>query len=82
LLIHLKGGDMMYFKVYYQDKTNEVPIRENTKILYLEGNSIGDIRRMISHLDYNVEYVETLKGPYLEYEMNSPNFKLMELDQL
>ena len=26
----------MIFKVFYQEKLTEVPVRENTKVLYLE----------------------------------------------
>ncbi len=34
----------MIFKVFYQEKMTEVPVRENTKVLYLEADSERDVR--------------------------------------
>ncbi|MDF2945804.1 MAG: hypothetical protein K0S51_483 [Bacillales bacterium] len=72
----------MYFKVYYQEKTNEVAVREMTKTLYVKASSLVEVRRAIAKYSYNIEQIEEVNGAYLEYEKTSPNFKLMELDQL
>ncbi|HBJ01333.1 MAG TPA: hypothetical protein DDY89_11805, partial [Lysinibacillus sp.] len=34
----------MIYKVYYQEKANEIPVRENTKSLYLEAASEREVR--------------------------------------
>lgn len=34
----------MVFKVYYQVTISEVPIRENTKTMFVEGESVRDVR--------------------------------------
>ncbi|MDF2606926.1 MAG: hypothetical protein K0S34_1121 [Bacillales bacterium] len=72
----------MYFKVYYQEKTNVVAVREMTKTLYVKASSIVDVQKAIAKNSYNIEHIEEVNGAYLEYEKTSTNFKLLELDQL
>lgn len=64
----------MIYKVYYQENKNEIPVRENTKSLYVEGSSEQEVRAYLKDRNYNIEFVQLLEGNYLEYEKNSPNF--------
>ncbi|MFC5558493.1 DNA-dependent RNA polymerase subunit epsilon [Ureibacillus thermophilus] len=66
----------MIYKVYYQENPEEVPIRENTKSLYLEANSEREVREYLKDRRILIEYIQLLEGNYLEYEKNSPNFRL------
>lgn len=66
----------MIYKVYYQENAQEVPVRENTKSLYLEAASEREVRNYLKDRNYNIEYIQLLEGNYLEYEKNSPNFHL------
>ncbi|MCM3386602.1 DNA-dependent RNA polymerase auxiliary subunit epsilon family protein [Ureibacillus chungkukjangi] len=66
----------MIYKVYYQENALEVPVRENTKSLYLEAASEREVRNYLKDRNFNIEYIQLLEGNYLEYEKNSPNFHL------
>lgn len=66
----------MIYKVYYQESITEIPVRENTKTLYLEASSEREVRHYLKDRNYNIELVQLLEGNYLEYEQNSPNFRL------
>lgn len=68
----------MIFKVYFQESLTEVPIRENTKTVYLEGESEKDVRNKLSDKGYNIEYVTAVKGAYLAYESQSEHYKVLE----
>lgn len=70
---------MMIFKVYYQEDLLNVPIRENTKTIYVEGESIRDVRQKLKSKPYNVERVEEITGAYLDYEKQQEDFKVLEL---
>lgn len=69
----------MVFKVYYQESIKEVPVREKTKTLYIEGESVRDVRKKIADKGYNVEFVQEVKGDYLEYEQQNDDFKVLEI---
>lgn len=66
----------MIYKVYYQENMNEIPVRENTKSLYVEASSEREVREFLKDRNYNIELVQLLEGNYLEYERNSPDFHL------
>jgi DNA-dependent RNA polymerase auxiliary subunit epsilon len=66
----------MIYKVYYQESITEIPVRENTKTLYLEASSEREVRHYLKERNYNIELVQLLEGNYLEYEQASPNFRL------
>lgn len=68
----------MIFKVYYQESKNEVPVRENTKTVYLEAASEREVRQSLKNRQINIEFVQQLEGQYLEYEKNHKNFELLE----
>ncbi|GLC87621.1 DNA-dependent RNA polymerase subunit epsilon [Lysinibacillus piscis] len=69
----------MIYKVYYQENANEIPVRENTKSLYLEATSEREVRQKLKDRHYNIEFVQLLEGNYLTYEQASPNFVLEEI---
>lgn len=66
----------MIYKVYYQESMTEIPVRENTKTIYVEAASEREVRYYLKDRNYNIELVQLLEGKYLEYEQNSINFKL------
>ncbi len=66
----------MIYKVYYQETVTEIPVRENTKTVYVEASSEQEVRHYLKDRNHNIELVQLLEGNYLEYEQNSPNFKL------
>ncbi len=69
----------MIFKVYYQERIGEVPVRENTKTLFIKGESVRDVRAKIASRGFNVEYVQEVKGAHLEYEQQNEDFKVLEI---
>lgn len=66
----------MIFKVLYQKSIHEIPVREHTKCLYLEAESIRDVRRKLADREYNIELIQPLDEAHLEYEKRSENFEL------
>lgn len=69
----------MIYKVYYQENVLEVPVRENTKSLYLEAKDVREVRENLQGKGYNIEYIQLLEGNYLEYEQASEHYKLENL---
>jgi DNA-dependent RNA polymerase auxiliary subunit epsilon len=69
----------MIFKVYFQDKKTEVPVRERTNTLYIEATTEGEVRSKLKDRPYNIEFVSPLDGAYLEYEKQSENYKVLEI---
>ena len=66
----------MIFKVLYQEVQSEVPVRERTKSLYIEAESVRDVRNKLNDKNYNIEYIQELDEAHLNYEKQSPNFEL------
>ncbi|MDQ0214808.1 DNA-dependent RNA polymerase auxiliary subunit epsilon [Oikeobacillus pervagus] len=66
----------MIYKIYYQDSKTEIPVRENTKTLFMEAISERDVRQKLKNRPINVEYIQLLEGPYLEYEKQREDFKV------
>ncbi|KAA9218693.1 MULTISPECIES: DNA-dependent RNA polymerase subunit epsilon [Aerococcus] len=72
----------MIFKVTYQEKANEAPIREKTQALYIESDSIIDVRQQLrENTPYLVEHIQALDEAHLAYEQKSPDFHLTEFDK-
>lgn len=69
----------MVFKVYFQESIHQVPVRENTKTLYVQGESVRDVRKKIADRGYNVEFVQAVTGAFLEYEQQNEDFKVLEI---
>lgn len=68
----------MIFKVYYQETLSQVPVREKTKTLFIEGESVKEVRSKIADLGLNVEAVQEVKGAFLEYEQQNEDYKVLE----
>lgn len=69
----------MIYKVYYQEKATQVPIRENTKQLYIEADSERSVREKLKNREYNIELIQLLEGQHLKYEQSSPHFELEQV---
>ncbi|MDP4164379.1 MAG: DNA-directed RNA polymerase subunit epsilon [Bacillota bacterium] len=69
----------MVFKVYYQESLAQVPVREKTKTVYVEGESVRDVRKKLSDKGFNIEYVQAVTGAFLEYEQQNEDFKVLEI---
>ncbi|ADM37543.1 RNA polymerase subunit omega 1 [Bacillus subtilis] len=69
----------MIYKVFYQEKADEVPVREKTDSLYIEGVSERDVRTKLKEKKFNIEFITPVDGAFLEYEQQSENFKVLEL---
>jgi DNA-dependent RNA polymerase auxiliary subunit epsilon len=68
----------MIFKVFYQESLSQVPVREKTKTLFIEGESVKEVRSKIADLGLNVEAVQEVKGAFLEYEQQNEDYKVLE----
>ncbi len=71
---------MMIFKVYYQENRFEVPVRENTKSLYVEASTEREVRYHLKDRNFNIELVQLLEGQHLEYEQASEDYQVETLD--
>ncbi|WP_077211366.1 DNA-dependent RNA polymerase subunit epsilon [Bacillus dakarensis] len=69
----------MVFKVYYQELMKEVPVREKTKSLYVEAESVREVRTKLADRPYNIEFVTPVQGAFLEYEQKNEDFKVLEI---
>ncbi|MEH7524618.1 RNA polymerase epsilon subunit, partial [Bacillus sp. JJ1503] len=47
----------MIFKVFYQESKKEVPVREKTQTIYVEGESERDVRLKLADKPYNIEFI-------------------------
>jgi DNA-dependent RNA polymerase auxiliary subunit epsilon len=70
----------MIFKVYYQEKITEVPVRENTQTLYVVANSEREVRKKLSDRPINIERIQSVEGQYLEYERQKEYFEVLEIE--
>lgn len=69
----------MIYKVFYQENMLQVPVRENTKSVYIEADSERQVREKLKDRGYNIEYVQLLEGSHLEYEQKSPEFQIEQV---
>ncbi|WP_090830216.1 MULTISPECIES: DNA-dependent RNA polymerase subunit epsilon [unclassified Bacillus (in: firmicutes)] len=69
----------MIFKVYFQESKLQVPVRENTKTVYVEAESEKDVRNKLADRNYNIEFVTSVTGNFLEYEQTNEDFKVLEI---
>jgi DNA-dependent RNA polymerase auxiliary subunit epsilon len=69
----------MIYKVYYQESIKEVPVRENTKTLFLEAESERDVRRKLADRTVNIERIQPVEGAYLDYEKQNEDYKVLEI---
>ena len=69
----------MIYKVLYQENMLEVPVRENTKSLYIEASSEREVRYALKDRQFNIEFVQLLEGNHLSYEQAGENFKVEKI---
>lgn len=69
----------MIYKIYYQVNVLEVPVRENTKSMYIQANSEREVREFLKERNFNIEYIQLLEGKHLEYEQASADFELEQV---
>lgn len=75
----------MIYKVFYQDRKDRSPKREQTKTLYLNVEAENELEGRIlarqiveKNTDYNIEFIEQLSDKHLEYEQETGVFELTE----
>lgn len=69
----------MIFKIIYQENPKEPPLREKSKVLYVEGADMITVRKQLrENTPYLVEYIQVLDEAHLAYEQQDPDFKLTE----
>ncbi|WP_216828142.1 DNA-dependent RNA polymerase subunit epsilon [Alkalihalobacterium elongatum] len=66
----------MIYKVFYQPKPEQVPVRENTRSYYVEANSEREARKKLADKNISIEFVQAISGEFLEYEKQNPNFRI------
>lgn len=69
----------MIYKIYYQENVLEVPVRENTKSMFIKADSERAVRQILKDRNYNIEYIQLLDEKHLEYEQASPHFELEQV---
>ncbi|UTR04915.1 DNA-dependent RNA polymerase auxiliary subunit epsilon family protein [Alkalihalobacillus sp. LMS6] len=67
----------MIFKVFFQEDFSQAPVRERTESLYIEAESVSDVRAKLVDEPYNIEYITPLTGSFLEYEQQREDFKVV-----
>ena len=71
---------MPVFKVFYQENAKEIPVRENTQVVYVEADGVPAVRKYLDDRNYNVEFVQELSEAYLEFEKQSEDFKVEKVN--
>ncbi|RLL45185.1 DUF1447 family protein [Oceanobacillus piezotolerans] len=68
----------MIYKVLYQELSDEVPIREHTQSMYIEAESVRQVRDILADrkANINIEFIQPLDETHLEYEKQSEHFKV------
>ncbi len=66
----------MIFKVFYQENKEQVPVREETKAIYIEAETEREVRQKLAVKNLNIEFIQEVKGAHLEYEKNNENYKV------
>jgi DNA-dependent RNA polymerase auxiliary subunit epsilon len=76
----IKERFTMIFKVYFQDLKTEVPVRENTRTIFVKGVSERDVRTKLAEKPYNIEFITSVEGAFLEYEQQNEDFTVLEIE--
>lgn len=69
----------MVFKVLFQESLLEAPIRERTRSIYVEAESIREVRLKLVERNLNIELVQPLDAEHLAYEQASESFELEQI---
>ncbi|SFE42755.1 DNA-dependent RNA polymerase subunit epsilon [Alteribacillus iranensis] len=66
----------MIYKVFYQENFSEVPVRENTRSLFVEAESEREVRQKLADKKYNIEYIQPVSEDLLKFEQSKEDFKV------
>ncbi|HEX7065790.1 MAG TPA: RNA polymerase epsilon subunit [Bacillales bacterium] len=66
----------MIFKVYYQPEWEVPPMRERTKSVMVEADTVRGVRQKLAGRNYNIELVQEMSEAHLEYEKQSDQFEV------
>ncbi|WNB90554.1 RNA polymerase epsilon subunit [Bacillus sp. NEB1478] len=66
----------MIYKVFFQKSLTEVPVREHTQSVYVEAKTVNEVRQKLADRKYNIEYIQEIKGNFLDYEKETNSLKL------
>ncbi|MEY8701243.1 DNA-dependent RNA polymerase subunit epsilon [Streptococcus ferus] len=76
----------MIYKIFYQERKDQSPRREQTQAIYIEIDAQNELegrikaRKLVEEKTaYNIEFIELLSDKHLEYEKDSGAFELTEL---
>ncbi|ARD49157.1 hypothetical protein SporoP37_13880 [Sporosarcina sp. P37] len=69
----------MIFKVFYHENVHQVPVRENTRSLYVEAETEKEVRDQLQNREIMIEYIQKLEGEHLAYEQASPDFQVEQV---
>jgi len=71
--------DNMIYKVLYQEMADEIPVRERTQSLYIEADSVREVRSKLNDRNYNIEFIQELDEAHLDYEKQSESFEVEKI---
>ncbi|EFM31988.1 hypothetical protein HMPREF8571_0270 [Streptococcus mitis ATCC 6249] len=79
-------GNVMIYKVFYQETKERSPRRETTRSLYLDIDASSELEGRIAarqlveenRPEYNIEYIELLSDKLLDYEKETGAFEITE----
>lgn len=66
----------MIYKVLYQEYPDEAPVREWTKTLYVEADSVREVRQKLIDKNINIEFIQELTDTHLAFEKQTEQFDL------
>jgi DNA-dependent RNA polymerase auxiliary subunit epsilon len=66
----------MIFKVFYQQEREVPPMRERTNSLFIEADTVRDVRAKLADRNYNIEYIQETDEAFLEYEKRTDQFEV------
>jgi DNA-dependent RNA polymerase auxiliary subunit epsilon len=66
----------MIFKVFFQKSLTEVPVREHTQTVYVEAETVNEVRKKLADRKYNIEYIQEINGNFLDYEKETNSLEL------
>ena len=69
----------MIYKVLYQEMADEIPVRERTQSLYIEADSVREVRSKLNDRNYNIEFIQELDEAHLDYEKQSESFEVEKI---
>ena len=69
----------MIFKVYLSRNSLLKSLLEKTQRLFILKVNRKRCSKKVADRDINIEYIQPIKGAYLEYEKQNEDFKVLEI---